>query len=132
MSTSNISSSYSRPNQAHLSPHSFFSLPFLPITTFAPHSILFLPFSTLTSFSPQDSRGGVLEPAGAASIKFRDRDIVLTAHRVDHELISLDLKLTAAKGDEVATAVIAIQVRTLEYILHNYTCPFICPIFYYD
>lgn len=54
----------------------------------------------------------MLEPAGAASIKFRDRDIVLTAHRVDHELISLDLKLIAAKGDEVATAVIAIQVSS--------------------
>ena len=43
---------------------------------------------------------------------------MLTAHRVDHELISLDLKLIAAKGDEVATAVIAIQVSSTAHFQH--------------
>ena len=38
----------------------------------------------------QDARGGVLEAAGAASIKFRDRDIVAAAHRIDPALIALD------------------------------------------
>jgi acetyl-CoA carboxylase/biotin carboxylase 1 len=38
----------------------------------------------------------VLEAAGAASIKFRERDILATAHRIDHMLVSLDIEMKAA------------------------------------
>ena len=68
----------------------------------------------------------MLEPAGAASIKFRDRDIVLTAHRVDHELITLDKKLAEAKGDEVATAVIVIQVTLAVYGVEDHRPSLTC------
>ena len=47
----------------------------------------------------EDARGGVLEAAGAATIKYRDRDIVATAHRLDHALVTLDAKLATAKKE---------------------------------
>jgi acetyl-CoA carboxylase / biotin carboxylase 1 len=37
-----------------------------------------------------NSRGGVLEANGAASIKFRQKDIIATAHRLDPVLQSID------------------------------------------
>ena len=37
--------------------------------------------------------GGVLEPSGTVEIKFRDRDIKRTMHRIDHVLIDLDKQL---------------------------------------
>jgi hypothetical protein len=53
-------------------------------------------------YAAEDSRGGVLEAAGAASIKFRDRDIVIAAHRVDHVLIALDKKLKSLSESDSA------------------------------
>lgn len=44
-------------------------------------------------YAAEDARGGVLEAAGAATIKFRDRDIISTSHRIDHVLIQLDKSL---------------------------------------
>ena len=41
-------------------------------------------------YAAEEARGGVLEAAGAASIKFRDRDIVAAAHRMDQTLMALD------------------------------------------
>lgn len=49
-------------------------------------------------YAAEDARGGVLEAAGAASIKFRDRDIIATAHRIDPVLIELDKQLAAVKA----------------------------------
>lgn len=68
-------------------------------------------------YAAENSRGGVLEPAGAASIKFRDRDISATAHRVDHELIALDKKLLAAKADTASCAAITKQIKAREKAL---------------
>lgn len=68
-------------------------------------------------YAAENSRGGVLEPAGAASIKFRDRDISATAHRVDHELIALNKKLLAAKGDAASCASITKQIKAREKAL---------------
>ena len=68
-------------------------------------------------YAAENSRGGVLEPAGAASIKFRDRDIAATAHRVDHELIALDKKLAAAKGDAASCIAISKQIKIREKAL---------------
>merc|ERR1711988_1181960 len=50
-------------------------------------------------YAAEDARGGVLEAAGAATIKYRDRDIVATAHRLDHALVTLDAKLATAKKE---------------------------------
>lgn len=48
----------------------------------------------------QTARGGVLEANGAASVKFRAKDLISTMHRLDEKLISLDAKLKEQLGDE--------------------------------
>jgi len=46
------------------------------------------------------ARGGVLEANGAASVKYRTRDLIATMHRLDDRLVDLDGKLAKAeKGD---------------------------------
>jgi acetyl-CoA carboxylase/biotin carboxylase 1 len=44
-------------------------------------------------YAAEDARGGVLEAAGAASIKFREKEILDCAHRNDHVLQRLDHQL---------------------------------------
>jgi len=70
-------------------------------------------------YAAEDARGGVLEAAGAASIKFRDRDIIATAHRVDPVLVQLDAQLAAATKAEDAAEVTSLgrQVRERERML---------------
>ncbi|CAE7413431.1 accA [Symbiodinium microadriaticum] len=51
-------------------------------------------------YAAEDARGGVLEAAGAASIKFRDNEILKTANRLDPILIGLQRELAAAKGND--------------------------------
>lgn len=46
-------------------------------------------------YAASEARGGVLEPNGAAEIKFRQKDYVATAHRLDPTLQALDAKLKA-------------------------------------
>lgn len=46
-------------------------------------------------YAASEARGGVLEPNGAAEIKFRQKDYVATAHRLDPALKALDGKLKA-------------------------------------
>ena len=67
-------------------------------------------------YAAEDARGGVLEAAGAASIKFRDRDIVATAHRIDPVLIDLDKKLNEATSVDSKKAVEK-QIATREKML---------------
>jgi hypothetical protein len=70
-------------------------------------------------YAAEDARGGVLEAAGAASIKFRDRDIVATAHRLDPVLVSLDeqLKTARAQGNPEAIATAEKQIKVREKML---------------
>ncbi|GKY92813.1 hypothetical protein MPSEU_000250900 [Mayamaea pseudoterrestris] len=42
------------------------------------------------------ARGGVLEASGAASVKYRTKDLVTTMHRLDEKLQALDKELTQA------------------------------------
>lgn len=44
-------------------------------------------------YADDNSRGGVLEPSGIVEIKYRDRDLIKTMHRLDNKLIGLDAKL---------------------------------------
>lgn len=49
------------------------------------------------------ARGGVLEANGAASVKYRTKDLIKTMHRLDDELKSLDTKLgQGLSKDEIA------------------------------
>lgn len=45
------------------------------------------------------ARGGVLEAAGAASVKYRSKDLLATMHRLDSVLIDLDSRIAAAGCD---------------------------------
>ncbi len=42
----------------------------------------------------EDSRGGILEAAGTASIKFRRKDLISCAHRMDERLAEIDSRLS--------------------------------------
>lgn len=46
-------------------------------------------------YAANDSRGGVLEAAGTSAIKFREKDLVLTAHRLDPQLINWNTRLNS-------------------------------------
>ena len=47
------------------------------------------------------ARGGVLEANGAASVKYRTKDLIKTMHRLDDTLTALDAKLADPNLDEV-------------------------------
>ncbi len=56
------------------------------------------------------ARGGVLEANGAASVKYRTNDLILTMHRLDETLQALDIQLkaeglTKAAADEIQEAI---------------------------
>merc|ERR1719231_1485314 len=51
-------------------------------------------------YAAEDARGGVLEAAGAASIKFREKDVKLAAHRLDPGLRILDLEASKLNDDD--------------------------------
>ncbi len=59
-------------------------------------------------YAAEEARGGVLEAAGAASIKFRDRDITATAHRVDAVLMQLDAQLLLARKKVAAASSVVV------------------------
>lgn len=50
--------------------------------------------AVMEMYAAKDSaRGGVLEANGAASVKYRKKDLIATMHRLDSEIINLDQKL---------------------------------------
>jgi biotin carboxylase/acetyl-CoA carboxylase carboxyltransferase component/biotin carboxyl carrier protein len=54
-------------------------------------------------YAAPTARGGVLEPAGAVSIKFRPKDVKATAHRIDKQLAWLkQLNAAVPKGSSEA------------------------------
>lgn len=70
-------------------------------------------------YAAEDARGGVLEAAGAASIKYREKDILKTMHRLDHGLGALDKKLLEAKegGNDAAIESVMKEISTREKML---------------
>lgn len=59
------------------------------------------------------ARGGVLEPNGAASVKYRKKHLLTTMHRLDHELVKLDAKLKEGGDDAATKALIAKRENSL-------------------
>jgi acetyl-CoA carboxylase/biotin carboxylase 1 len=57
------------------------------------------------------ARGGVLEAAGAATVKYRSRDLVTTMHRLDSVLHGLDARLAACEEEERASIFSEISKR---------------------
>jgi len=62
------------------------------------------------------ARGGVLEANGAASVKYRTKDLITTMHRLDDELKSLDAKIKEV-SDDVNKATLANQISMREQAL---------------
>jgi acetyl-CoA carboxylase/biotin carboxylase 1 len=56
-------------------------------------------------YAADGARGGVLEANGAASIKFRHKDLIKTMHRLDKVLKGLDAKLSERLDDSERTSV---------------------------
>ncbi|CAK1546473.1 unnamed protein product [Leptosia nina] len=48
-------------------------------------------------YADNDARGGVLEPEGIVEVKFKQRDIVKTMHRLDPELLRLGARISELK-----------------------------------
>jgi acetyl-CoA carboxylase/biotin carboxylase 1 len=63
------------------------------------------------------ARGGVLEGNGAASVKYRTKDMIATMHRLDDELKSLDGKLKNAVGNSALQKEIESQITSRENVL---------------
>jgi len=63
------------------------------------------------------ARGGVLEANGAASVKYRSKDLIATMHRLDPKLIDLDAKLGSTRGDADAQKEVQEQIRNREHML---------------
>ena len=64
------------------------------------------------------ARGGVLEANGAASVKYRTKDLILTMHRLDDKLKALDGQLLAcADGDASGREQIAAAISGREKAL---------------
>jgi len=70
-------------------------------------------------YAAEDSRGGVLEAAGAASIKYRDQDIIKTAHRIDEGLMALDRKILAARQSGLDSTALEKEVKAREKALYG-------------
>ena len=58
-------------------------------------------------YSDPTGRGGVLEPAGTAAIKFRAKELTQAAHRLDPVLKALDAKLLSAAASGMSPAQVA-------------------------
>ena len=63
------------------------------------------------------ARGGVLEANGAASVKYRTKDLITTMHRLDDKLIELDTKLGAEGLNESDKAAIKAEIAARESAL---------------
>ena len=61
-----------------------------------------------------EGRGGVLEPNGTVEIKYRQRDLIATMHRLDSVLIDLDRSLAAPNLHNDVKAAIKTKITTRE------------------
>ncbi|GBG29850.1 Acetyl-CoA carboxylase [Hondaea fermentalgiana] len=73
--------------------------------------------SMMEMYADTDARGGVLEPAGVVSIKYRAKDVLATAHRVDEKLKGMVEKLKAAAPDSAEAADLKKAIAEREKLL---------------
>jgi len=70
--------------------------------------------------SKRDARAGVLEANGAASVKYRTKDLIVTIHRLDDEVISLDKRLADAESDEAKEEIKTLIQKRVSSLLPVY------------
>lgn len=73
--------------------------------------------SMMEMYADTDARGGVLEPAGVVSIKYRTKDVVATARRVDSKLRELVEKLKLAGADSAEAPKLKEEIAQREKLL---------------
>lgn len=65
----------------------------------------------------KSARGGVLEANGAASVKYRTKDLIVTMHRLDEELKTLDAKMNSGNLSQEAKGQIQDAIESRERAL---------------
>jgi hypothetical protein len=70
-------------------------------------------------YADPTARGGVLETEGTLDVKFRKKDIIAQAHRLDDVLIKLDEELKSVEEKEKQGLSVSAAVRTKEAILKD-------------
>ena len=74
-------------------------------------------------YADESARGGVLETEGTLDVKYRKKDVLATAHRLDAKLIALDAELKSLEsGDSTAAStrgrdVILKEIRAREALI---------------
>ena len=66
------------------------------------------------------ARGGVLEANGLASVKYRTKDLIITMHRLDDQLIDLDKKLEAEASEDGKKAILEEMTKRERALLPVY------------
>lgn len=65
-------------------------------------------------YADPTSRGGVLEPEGIVEIKYRDKDLKTTMHRLDKRLQEMDAELDTMGDSDRDTKISAIKSEIVE------------------
>ena len=77
--------------------------------------------NTVEMYADSTARGGVLEPDGLIEIKFRDRELLATIHRLDEEVLRLDAEIRMASSQGLDTSTLKADLKRREkYLLPSY------------
>ncbi|KAL5289538.1 hypothetical protein ACFFRR_009563 [Megaselia abdita] len=57
----------------------------------------------METYSDPEARAGVLEPEGTVEIKYKDKDLILTIHRLDGQVIDMNNKLKSGNLNAAET-----------------------------
>lgn len=70
-------------------------------------------------FADPTSRGGILEPSGVVAVKYKAKELIATAHRLDPKLQQLNKELANAGDDTAAADLIKRAIASREDMLMN-------------
>ncbi|CAD7077022.1 unnamed protein product [Hermetia illucens] len=65
----------------------------------------------METYADPEARGGVLEPEGTVEIKYKDKDLIKTIHRLDPIAIKLKQDLDVATGDKQKTKEVETKLK---------------------
>ncbi|CAD7013619.1 unnamed protein product [Ceratitis capitata] len=77
----------------------------------------------METYADPEARGGVLEPEGIVEIKYKEKDLLKTIHRLDTTTIALkkELEELIAAGDKIKAALIEEKLKTrISQLMHVY------------
>lgn len=75
----------------------------------------------MESYADPESRAGVLEPEGIVEVKFREKDLTKTIHRIDPVVLKLKSEIADANGDKEILANLENKIKErTSILLHVY------------